>query len=739
MNLLLIDNYDSFTYNLAHLLAAVTGRLPTVITNDDPAWATLDLDAFDAAVISPGPGRPERPADFGRSLAPVRAGLPTLGVCLGHQGLAHHFGGRVEHAAEPMHGRLSPVFHDGTGLFEGLPSPFEVVRYHSLVVADLPSILQVTARLADGVVMGLRHRERPLWGVQFHPESICTEHGEALLANFCRLASAHRVGATRQAPGATRRAPEAHDGSPRRLSEGSSEGSSGASPAASTEPPRLLRRPLDHSLSALLAPDAVFGALFADSPDAFWLDGAADPERTGRSWMGDASGPRAEVLTYDVRASEVRVRDASGERVLHERLFDVLDRTLRERRPPARPPEPGRPAEPARGFALGYVGYLGYELKADCGAPAPHAADTPDAALIYADRAVAFDPGGAVTLLALGADEAEVTGWMDRVEATLVQLAATTAAMSITTSTTAPSRPAPPEGWPRPTPPRPAALADVHYAHDDATYRANIAACLEAIRDGESYELCLTTTGTADTAGRAIDPLATYLALRRGNPAPYAAYLRVGGERPLAVLSSSPERFLTVDASGLAESKPIKGTCARSADAQEDWWLAETLRTSEKERAENLMIVDLVRNDLGRVCSPGTVRVPRLFAIESYATVHQLVSTVQGQLRPGASTVDCVRACFPAGSMTGAPKLRTMALLDDLEGRARGVYAGALGYLSIDGAADLSVVIRTLVAREGRVDFGVGGAIVALSDPGAEVAEIHLKARALLETLGGLG
>jgi para-aminobenzoate synthetase len=265
--------------------------------------------------------------------------------------------------------------------------------------------------------------------------------------------------------------------------------------------------------------------------------------------------------------------------------------------------------------------------------------------------------------------------------------------------------------------------------HDPAGYADLIGRCQEEIAAGESYEVCLTNMLTVPGE---IDPWHTYRRLRRGNPAPYGGYLRCGD---VTVLSASPERFLRIDADGTVESKPIKGTRPRGDTPDRDRALAADLLDSEKECAENLMIVDLVRNDLGRVARLGSVHVPVLFGVESYRTVHQLVSTVRARLAPGTTAVACVRAAFPGGSMTGAPKLRTMEILDQLEGGPRGVYSGALGYFSLSGPVDLSIVIRTMVVQQHQVTIGVGGAITALSDPTAEIEETSLKARALLRVL----
>src|SRR5437868_9227450 len=262
-----------------------------------------------------------------------------------------------------------------------------------------------------------------------------------------------------------------------------------------------------------------------------------------------------------------------------------------------------------------------------------------------------------------------------------------------------------------------------------AGYLEAVGRVIEYIRAGDIFQANLSQRLEAP---RVDAPRELYDRLRRRNPAPFAAYLDFGD---LVVASSSPERFLRVHPGGRVETRPIKGTRPRGLSPEHDAALALALAESAKDRAENVMIVDLLRNDLSRVCRPGTVRVPELFALEHYATVHHLVSTVVGDLAPGHDAVDLLRAAFPGGSITGAPKVRAMQIIAELEPTARGVYCGAIGYLSTSGALDSSIVIRTYLVRGHDVYFQVGGGIVADSDPEQEYRETLDKARGLIAAL----
>ena len=607
--ILLVDNYDSYTFNLAHLVAQAAGHEPLVV----PAGEAADLPQrvrageFSHVVISPGPGTPEREEDFGASRRVIEAAadadIPLLGVCLGHQGLAMLAGAAVTRAPEPRHGFVSTVTHSGEGIFAGIPQDFEVVRYHSLHVDEVPGIT-VHARSEDGVIQALKVDGLNHWGVQFHPESVLTQHGAAIMRNF--------LGGW-----------------------------------------RLLHR----EVPGVLDCQRVFNAIRCDGNDAFFLDSA---DARGRfSILGDTAGTLSRSMSYSLDDGNV---------------LDTLDAELST-------PVVDAPDLP---FTGGWIGYLGYEC-AQLTMPITlrHHSPYPDAYFVRPQSFIVYDHQAETAHLCALAGDGD-TGLLDRLEQALkgAEGAGGTS------------------------------IGEGSWSNPD--YLGSIERAQELLRAGESYEVCLTDTFTAEATGD------IYPSLREHNPAPYAAHLIFDG---VEVASASPERFLTVRGREV-EAKPIKGTIAADQDP--------ALLDDAKTRAENLMIVDLLRNDLSRVCEPGTVRVPGLMQVESYATVHQLVSTIIGHLREGHTAVDAVRATFPPGSMTGAPKLRTCEIIDRLETSPRGVYSGALGYFGFDGQADLSVVIRTAVRAGDTITVGAGGAIVLASDPESELAERNLKAQSVL-------
>ena len=460
------------------------------------------------------------------------------------------------------------------------------------------------------------------------------------------------------------------------------------------------------------APDPAdaFVTLFGGLREAIWLD-AGPAATSGRSIL--ATGTRA--ATYSVSRREVTVRSPHGTEVIPGAIAEFLRHDLAAR----------GPRIPQDAFPLGWTGWLGYEAGAaelnvpiaDAGADADA-----DAAMLFLDRAVVFDHArGTVDLVWLQDDHgsersrsgqgATMDGWAGAAAAALATCSGAAAAYT--------------DAHPHGAHPAPA-----RWRHDDAAYLTMIASCQDAIRSGDAYQLCLTNRAAAESD---VDPLAVHLRLRQASPAHHGGFLRIAGE---SLVSSSPEQFLAVTRAGVVRTKPIKGTRPRGATIARDLELRADLEASEKERAENVMIVDLMRNDLARVCEVGSIEVHDLLTVESYAQVHQLVSTVQGRLAAGRTALDAVAACFPAGSMTGAPKISAMRILAGLEKGPRGVYAGCFGYFGLDGSADLAMVIRSIHLAGGRVTIGAGGGITALSDPGEELEEVRIKARALFAAAG---
>ncbi|HXR61078.1 MAG TPA: aminodeoxychorismate synthase component I [Solirubrobacterales bacterium] len=687
MKTLLVDNHDSYTYNVFHLLAAASGEEPMVVNNDAVSWRVLTRMDFDAIVLSPGPGHPSRWHDFGVCRDILRhSEVPVFGICLGHQGIGNLLQGTVNRAPMAMHGRLSRVMHEGKGLFKDVPQGFSVVRYHSLAITTPPGPEgSIVAWSDDGVVMGVEHTQRPIWGVQFHPESISTEYGLKIAQNFFDLAVEYKR--PQRPAGRATVAPRAAKAAPR------------TAPRQAGGEMELRMREIEGQAPT----EYVYERLFAEHDPSFWLDSADAPTWLAQcSYMGTTAGADRCFVSYDVDSGEILVNRGGVETVERKSIFDYLHRELG--RIEVDPPEGVE-----RGLVGGYVGYLGYELKADCGSPNVHSSEMPDAALMLANRVVAVDHTKDKTYvfaLCRGEDpEAEL--WLDAAAQLIAEAIAE-----------------PPAERPLAPPSDLGGHVRFQSGRGRERYLADIAKSQAELLAGESYEVCLTDQFSTDASP---EPFDLYRQLRRSNPSPFAAFLHFGEN---AIVSSSPERFISVDRQRQVMARPIKGTISRVDDPAEDAARRDALAADEKTYAEHLMIVDLLRNDLGVVCDVDSVQVPDLMVIEPYATVHQMVSTIVGRLEDGRSPVDCVRATFPGGSMTGAPKERTMEIIDDLEEEARGVYSGSIGYFGADGSTDLNIVIRTIVMRPGRTTIGAGGAIVMQSDPEEEFDEILLKARA---------
>ena len=432
-----------------------------------------------------------------------------------------------------------------------------------------------------------------------------------------------------------------------------------------------------HSLPGTHDVSAAFVALFGKEPYALW-------------W--DDQGERGRGVSYLALGSPVAVERAGWRDALRAGHAALPTTTAGE----------------LESLPLGLVVVLPYELGADTlGLTLPTDGAESSPIVLVVDRVVAIDHSSAsATLYALGDRwEGELEQWRD---ATALRLAQVTPLAD-------PVLPGTP---------------GIIWRDSTERYRAIIEEAKAAITEGEAYQLCVTTQLLVDAA---IDPIALHRVIRGSNPTHHQGLIRAG---ELTLVSASPETFLDVSSEGVVTTRPIKGTRPRGLTPEDDQALARELLGSDKEQAENLMIVDLMRNDLSVVCDTGSVAVPELMVVESYASVHQLVSTVTGQLRRDADVVDLIDAAFPAGSMTGAPKRRAVELLAGWEGAPRGYYSGVWGVWRADGSATLAMTIRTAVITKDSMTLGVGGGITALSEAGSEIAEVGIKAMPFLRALG---
>ena len=447
----------------------------------------------------------------------------------------------------------------------------------------------------------------------------------------------------------------------------------------------------------LWTPVSAFAALSASAERAFLLESVVGGERIARySFLG-----RDPLLTIEAWGTRVLERRGGESRELDQPLLDAL----RARMGPPAAEVPGLPR-----FTGGAVGYLSYDAaRLFERLPDRHApSDAPLASFSFYRSLVAFDHVLQRIVLIADAEPGSRAAYdaaqaeLDGLEARLHQGAPTRQA----------SR----------------SLAPTLALSDGASYQASVRRGQEHIACGDIFQVVLSRQATAPCA---LDPFDVYRALRMVNPSPYMYFLKEGAD---AVAGASPEMLVRVEGRR-AELRPIAGTRPRGADAEEDERLGRELLADEKERAEHVMLVDLGRNDLGRVCGFESVRVPELMGLERYSHVMHIVSSVTGELSAGRDALDALRAAFPAGTLSGAPKIRAMEIIDALEPVRRGLYGGALGYLDLRGNLDFCIAIRSFFFRGGRVTLQAGAGIVADSDPAAEQRETEAKAEALLAAL----
>ncbi|KZT05839.1 para-aminobenzoic acid synthetase [Laetiporus sulphureus 93-53] len=760
--ILLIDSYDSFTHNLAALCRRAVPECDIHIIKNDAisiSELTVLLDHFSAVIVGPGPGSPYNPDDIGLikhlwKLSDQHL-LPVFGVCLGLQSLALEFGGRLKRLSVVKHGQVSRILHQGSEIFKGV-GDVDAVRYHSLHV-ELRGDEEVEplAWADDGeengrVVMAVKHNVKPFWAVQYHPESVRTRGGGAeVLSNFWRLAKNWAMMKSRQLR-------------PWSATVGTAVGPSWpisppmSAPHSSVPVTKVSTRVLQ---LPGIAPTQICELLGVadESSDFVLLDSAAQP---GRFSVIGCLTAASQKITYCVGGSHVCVStqgDGSHLEQLHAAdIWTWLAAFMRARRA-----EAGATEVP---FWGGLVGFLTYELGVQSLAAAlpsrrqkcAHGRHS-DVSLVFVERSIVLDSlTGKVHVQSILPDD---DAWLDDTSLLLKQSAKTQ----------------PEEARASPTKRRKknsSAAAPTVVLPDRERYIARINQAKEHLFAGDSYELCLTAAThirvpkTVSTgAKRSSSSWELYKLLRSRNPAPHSAYLRL---HPSTLLSSSPERFLSYSRPphSTCQLRPIKGT-VRKAPGVTRAVAEKALVGSAKEVAENLMIVDLIRHDLHGVVGE-VVEVKQFCKVEEYKTVWQLVSVIEGKLPGDVDSEhemnlgwEVLQRSLPPGSMTGAPKKRSVEILHTLEDDDRSVYSGVFGYWCVGGGGDWSVTIRSCFKHDetqllSRADededaeddstradtcteewtLGAGGAITALSDPEAEWEEMIVKVESVIRAFG---
>ena len=671
----LLDNHDSFTYNLYQYFGELG---EDVIVKRQDAITITDIEAMhpDLIVISPGPCTP---SESPLSLAIIEhfmGQIPILGVCLGHQAIGQFFGGKVVQAKRPIHGKTAHILHDQQGVFTDLVNPLEVTRYHSLVVerSTLPEELLVTAEADDGEIMGLRHKTLPIEGIQFHPEAILTQYGHQLLKNALRNAKMWHL---------------QHSPSP------------------------WIVKPL----SVSIPPYLLFSA-FKEQPSPFFLDSGNDYKELGRySYMG--SSPFLEATAYPDHLDLFWMNRSHREMIPLQKSESLNFLNDSQSKYHVRnSPFP---------FSGGAVGFLSYDLKNELESLPNDTTDDLNLPLwrfAWYDGIVIYDHlQDKYWITACGIDEYgachadlahERVACLEQILYPFAseQFSEAEDLMNMTNSPHSTS-------------------ATINPSVSHARYLNDLKRVIDYIYAGDIYQANLTQRFSMGWEG---DTWNLYSQLHKQNPAPFSAFLPYSD---FQILCSSPERFIRIQTDGQIETRPIKGTRPRGKSPADDQSLANELQSSPKDRAELTMIIDLERNDLGRICEFGTVKVPDLIKLEKYPTVWHLASTITGQLRRDLEPSDIIQAVFPGGSITGAPKIRAMEIIEELELYKRGLYTGSIGYMGFDGAWDFNIIIRTILIKNGNAYVHVGGGIVADSIPDSEYNETLDKAKALFRVLKG--
>lgn len=697
----------------------IHGSVIDIIRNDDLSIEELKcrLPYYSAVIVGPGPGSPANEKDIGviKHLWHLNSDhlLPIFGVCLGFQSLALEFGANLRRLKIVKHGQISRLIHKHQNLYENL-GHVDVVRYHSLHVsledsssANLDRLAWTNDKEDNGIVlMAVAHKSRPFWGVQYHPESICSTHGVEIISNFWKFAESwSRV--------RIRSMPAPHPIHPHLNSW----------PAVKWAITRDLASERTNERPALVLTE-VIDSFFVPAPvvherlndiggdhHSALLDSASDP---GRFSIIPCSLSTSQFISFKAGDDYLESRDPKSTKRLElggSTIWEWLRNFMFSKRA-----SHGSPHSP---FWGGLVGMLSYELGAQLLVPGANEPAQDDLLMIFVERSIVLDTknGLAYVQSIVPNDHAWIEGCCKVLKTTLHSYRQASQYVPISVT------------------PKDVKLPE------KLQYISKVQQAQHFLESGDSYELCLTARthvtlqALPSPANQRARSWSLYKRLRERNRAPFSCYFRL---RNTTMLGSSPERFLSFTRDGTCQLRPIKGTASKELcpSRQE----AEVALSVPKEFAENLMIVDLIRHDLYGITGTD-VLVRKLCSVEEYATVWQLVSVIEGQTVPGSGPL-VLGAVLPPGSMTGAPKKRSVEILDELEGDKRGMYSGVCGYFDVGGGGDFSVIIRSCIHRPQEIssqpagdevwEIGAGGAITALSDPESEWEEMLVKLRSAL-------
>ncbi|KAI5292766.1 hypothetical protein KEM52_006080 [Ascosphaera acerosa] len=781
--ILYVDAYDSFAYNIVDLIKDATGAEVTCISMDalsqrqrTPDSISRLLRGYAGVVLGPGPGTPLSHEDIGCMEDIIAYGtVPVLGICLGFQVICRHFGAGIKRLREPKHGRVVDVAHSGSSIFSGLPRPLSVTLYHSLrVEVNHPletahSPTQIGSELAwessescrelvplawyhdndenGAVLMAVRHQLRPIFGMQFHPESCAssTDCREIITRWTAELhvpdTQCHTWGddstASEPANGLV-----AHD-QPQSLlakfAEADDDTTVGYGYRSFRPPSSLTSERVNEALNdpsqhnVVLESDTRWTVVSVTSPGAFAMAYSLATQQLSLQMLH-----KSDRIETHACVSAGHVWDEIREYLHHRRLErqcsgdqGSLQRSV---------------AQPDIPFWGGFLGFASYEMGLDSinqTAVHLHPASK-DLAFLWVDRSVVIDKAdGRFFIQSLRANDSDAGGWLDQTAARLMQLRDEDSTRSDTVNGSNLLC---------------SALENARVVlPDEHAYKRQVLACQRHIAAGDSYELCLTAETTVSIPSSTADPAPSswslYKALRRHNPGAFSGFANLPG---VDIVSSSPECYLQWTRTFDFEMKPMKGTVKKTPAMTLE--KAHSLLNSDKEMAENLMIADLIRHDLTRTFGTQSTHVQKLCAVEDHGRVYQMITHVtatpgsasraaiaqaHGRLSGQASPHDfeALRHTLPPGSMTGAPKVRSCQLLADIEQRQRGVYSGVMGFLDVGGAGSFSVIIRTAFRWQEEQEqchtwrIGAGGAVTALSTPDGEWDEMITKLDTVLGVL----